>query len=401
MVTRALRTYRNYRVSRHITGIVAAALAGLVVSACAPSSGTGGTGGGSQPSATAAVDKDFSLDKLTAAAKKEGSVTIYDSSGDITEVAKAFTAKYGIKATGVKSKVGDTLQKMTREAQAGNVTIDATFYEDGPSLVSQLLPQKVVQTWVPADLADQIPSQNPLVVLQKADVWVYNTKLFPGGCPVKNVWDLVSPKWKGKVSMQDPLGKPNLIEYFTQLTRAGNDTLKTAYQDSTGHALSGSETNAGKEWVKELAKNKPILTAADEDVAAAVASPNQTQPRIGLMSVSKFRDIEDKGYPMATCATIKPWAGFQYPKYAAIATHSTHQNAAKLFVRFALTKEGILPEAADGGGISGNGSVGQLGDSPKGLTDWNSQLFVFNSKYLLDDAHDAQDMQDFWRLNHK
>jgi iron(III) transport system substrate-binding protein len=401
MTNRALRTHRNHRVSRHIVGIAATALAGLVVAACAPSSGSGAAPAtGSPSSAAVTVDKDFSLDKLIAAAKKEGSVTVYDSSGDVTEVAKAFTAKYGIKATGVKSKVGDTLQKMTREAQAGNVTIDATFYEDGPSLVSQLLPQKVVETWVPADLAADLPSQNPLVVLQKADVWVYNTKLFPGGCPVKNVWDLVSAKWRGKVSLQDPLGKPNLIQYFTQLTRAGDAQLKSAYQDETGKPYAGSESDAGKEWVKELAKNKPILTTADEDVAAAVASPNQTQPRIGLMSVSKFRDIEDKGYPMATCATMKPWAGFEYPKYAAIATHAKHPNAAKLFVRFALTKEGILPEAADGGGISGNSSVGQLGDSPKGLSDWNSQLFVYDSKYLLDDARDAQDMQDFWRLNH-
>lgn len=47
-------------------------------------------------------------------------------------MAKAFTAAYGIKATGVKSKVGDTLEKMTREAQANNITIDVTMYEDGP-----------------------------------------------------------------------------------------------------------------------------------------------------------------------------------------------------------------------------------------------------------------------------
>lgn len=400
MTSRALRTYRNHPALRRTSGVVAIALASVVVAACAPSTGSASKGAG-QTTATANVDSNFSLDSLIAAAKKEGSVTVYDSSGNVTEVAKAFTAKYGIKAAGVKSKVGDTLQKMTREAQADNVTIDATFYEDGPSLVSQLLPQKIVYTWVPADLSASIPSKNPLVILEKANVWVYNTKLFPKGCPVTNVWDLVDPKWKGKVSMQDPLGKPNLIEYFTQLTRGGNDALKTAYQARTGQELTTKQSSAALEWVKQLAKNKPILTSADEDVAAAVASPNQTQPRIGLMSVSKFRDVEDKGYPMAACAGITPWSGFQYPKYAAIATHTKHPNAAKLFVRFALTEPGIMPEASDGGGISGNSDVGQIGKSPEGLTDWNKQLFVYDSKYLLDDAQGAQDMQDFWRLNHK
>jgi len=400
MTSRALRTYRNLPSSQRMSGVVAIALAGVVVAACAPSTGSASKGA-AQPSATAKVDSDFSLDALVAAAKKEGSVTVYDSSGDITEVAKAFTAKYGIKATGVKSKVGDTLQKMTREAQANNVTIDATFYEDGPTLVSQLLPQKIVETWVPADLSAGIPSQNPLVVLQKANVWVYNTKLFPKGCPVTNIWDLASPEWKGKVSMQDPLGKPNLIEFFTQLSRGADDELKAAYKTRTGKDLTTKEPSAALEWVKEVAKNKPILTSADEDVAAAVASPNQTQPRVGLMSVSKFRDVEDKGYPMATCGGMTPWAGFQYPKYAAIATHTKHPNAAKLFVRFALTEAGIMPEASDGGGISGNSEVGQIGKSPDGLTDWDKQLFVYDSKYLLDDAQGAQDMQDFWRLNHK
>jgi iron(III) transport system substrate-binding protein len=408
--------------SSHISGVrrprgrrsrvaVAVALAGALgaLAACAPSTSTGsGTGGGSgsssgsgaEASATPVIDGDFDLDALIAAAKKEGSVTVYDSTGDITKAAAAFTAEYGVKATGVKSKVGATLEKMTRENQAGNVTIDATFYEDGPSLVGQLIPQKVVYTWIPGPIAKQLPvaSRNPLQVLSKGNLFVYNPKIFPDGCPVKNIWDLTEPAWKGKIAMQDPLGKPNIVEFLNQLKSSGETQLREAYKAKYGKELPDS-TSAGDEWVKGLAKNKPILTSSDDDAAAAVASPNQKQERIGLVSNAKFRDVEEKKFSMRVCTGMQPWAGYQYPKYAAIATKTEHPNAAKLFVYFMLTQKGIDTEM-ETGGIPGNPQLKPGAFMPDGLTDWNQQLFVFDPAKLQNDFTNLQTMQDFWRLNH-
>lgn len=389
---------------RRVAVTVALAGALCAAAACAPSSSTGsGDGGdaGSSAGATpsAAVDADFDLDALIAAAKEEGSVTVYDSTGDITKTAAAFTAKYGIKATGVKSKVGNTLEKMTREYQAGNVTIDATLYEDGPSLVGQLLPQKVVYTWVPGDLAKVIPaaSQNPLQVLSKGNMWIYNPKLFPDGCPVDNVWDLADPKWKGKIVLQDPLGKPNIVEFFSQLKSGGDAKLREAYKAEYGKDL--ADGSAAEAWIKGLAKNKPILTSSDGDSSAAVASPNQTKERIALVSNAKFRDVEDKGYNMRVCTGMQPWAGFQYPKYAAIATKTAHPNAAKLFIYFMLTQAGVDTQL-ETGGIPGNPQLKPGAFMPDGLADWNKQLFVFDPAKLATDFSDLQTMQDFWRLNH-
>lgn len=384
---------------------VAVTLAGALgaLAACAPSTTAGsdtGGGSGASASATPVIDGDFDLDQLVAAAKKEGSVTVYDSTGDITKTAAAFTAKYGIKATGVKSKVGATLEKMTRENQAGNVTIDATFYEDGPSLVGQLLPQKVVYTWIPGSLAQQIPaaSQNPLQVLSKGNMWVYNPKLFPDGCPVNNIWDLTGPDWKGKVALQDPLGKPNIVEFFNQMKASGDTQLREAYKAKYGKDLPAG-TSAGDEWVKGLAKNKPILTSSDDDAAAAVASPNQTQERIAMVSNAKFRDVGDKGFSMKVCTGMQPWAGYQYPKYAAVATKTSHPNAAKLFVYFMLTQAGVDTQM-ETGGIPGNPTLKPGSFMPAGLTDWNKQLFVFDPAKLGNDFTELQTMQDFWRLNH-
>jgi iron(III) transport system substrate-binding protein len=401
--TRTSRAGAGRRRSRHL--FVGAGLAALATVGCAPSTAPGGTAdGGTTEAAFAApvIDQDFDLAALTTAAKQEGSVTVYDSTGDIKKVAEAFEAKYGIKTTGVKSDVGDTLEKMTREAQAKNVTIDLTLYENGPTLVGQLLPQKTVYTWIPADLAGQIDeaNRNPLMVLSKANVWIYNPAVFPKGCPVDNLWDLTAPQWKGKVTLQDPLGKPNIIEWFNQMGSSYDDELRAAYQRENGQELSTSEPTAAREWVKRLAQNDPILTSADDDVSAAVASPNQTEQRIGLVSIAKFRDVAGKNYRMKVCDTLAPYVGYQYPKFGAIATGSKHPNAAKLFLRFVLTAEGITPEMGSGG-ISGSKAVPPSGNNPPGLTDWNQQLMKFDSAKLIDDFRNAQPMQDHWRINHR
>ncbi|GAA3468324.1 ABC transporter substrate-binding protein [Nonomuraea roseola] len=387
---------------RRTRKLIPVALMALAVAGCAPSTGAGVTPEtkAAEPLPGPSVDANFSLDTLVAAAKKEGSLVVYDSSGDIEEVAKAFTAKYGIAMEGVKSDTPQTAEKMTREHAADNVTIDAAMYEDGGVLVGQLIPQGVARTWVPADLKDQIPAENhsPLLALSKATIFAYNTRLSPGGCPVKNVWDLTEPEWAGKLVMQDPLGKPTVLSFFTQLDAHGNQALEQAYQAKYGKALEAGERSAAYEWIKRISGNRPVLTGSDEDISGAIGAPSATEKKIGFMSISKFRNNEDKGYAQSACEGMQPFVGFSYPKYVAIAAKSRHPNAAKLYVHFIMTEEGVRHEIGEGG-VSGNGTVKPL-VTPPGLADWKGQLFHTDPKGLLGDLQNRQTVSDFWRLNH-
>jgi iron(III) transport system substrate-binding protein len=219
---------------------------------------------------------------------------------------------------------------------------------------------------------------------------------------VNNLWDLTSPEWAGKVALQDPLAKPNIIEWFNQMSATYDGEMRAAYKAETGKDLQTAQTSsgqptAGQEWVKALAGNRPILTNSDDDVSAAVGAPNQTEQRIGLVSIAKFRDVANKGYKLAVCTTLKPYVGYQYPKFGAIATGTTHPNAAKLFMHFAMTEEGIATEMTNGG-VSGNTAVAQSANNPSGLTDWDAQLMSFPPDTLLADFRDAEGMQDLWRL---
>ena len=79
------------------------------------------------------------LQALIAAAKQEQPMTVYASTGKIVQQAKAFSEKYGLKASGVKADAPQIIEIMSREAQAKNVRTDVAIIEDAPAGTVQLL----------------------------------------------------------------------------------------------------------------------------------------------------------------------------------------------------------------------------------------------------------------------
>ncbi len=94
---------------------------------------------------------------------------------------------------------------------------------------------------------------------------------------MSNIWELTEPKWKGKVAMQDPLGKASYVDWFNQMAKHGDNEVRQAYKDHTGKDLDAKPGEATAAWVKALAANAPLLTDADAAAAEAVAAPGQKQ----------------------------------------------------------------------------------------------------------------------------
>ncbi|MDP9753483.1 UNVERIFIED_ORG: ABC-type glycerol-3-phosphate transport system substrate-binding protein [Rhizobium sp. SORGH_AS260] len=88
----------------------------------------------------ATAEEPFDLDAVLAAAKQEKPINIYDSTGKIVEMADKFSAKYGLKATGVKVSANSQLEMIIRESQSNNVQGDVVLITDAPSALAQLLP---------------------------------------------------------------------------------------------------------------------------------------------------------------------------------------------------------------------------------------------------------------------
>jgi iron(III) transport system substrate-binding protein len=368
-----------------IAGASAAAIAGLA-SAAAPN---------------LALAEDFDLNALIEAAKKEPPIHVYDSTGKIVGMAEEFTKKYGVQATGTKIKSSEILELVIREGQAGNVQGDVVLVTDLPATIAQVVPQNLVESWLPPDMQDKVPEvfQDPLVVATDSSVWTYNTEVFDS-CPVKNIWELTEPEWKGKVAIYDPLLKTSYIDWFNQLASHGDDKMAEAYKAHFGKELQAEEDSATAHWVAALAANSPLLVDADEAVAEAVGAPGQTEPKFGLMSTAKYRDNADLGYKLGICKEMTPWVGWAVPKVGLIATGTKSPNAAKLFIHYVMTPEGIAPQAADGK-LSTNADVKVPDDEPSGISSVMDKIFQFSSATALEDWDARQDWQDLWRVSYQ
>ena len=346
-------------------------------------------------------DTEFDLAEVREAAKDEGEINVYNNSSSVEDVAKNYAKKFDVEATGTKAETSEMVEKVTREVDADRVTVSVIQIEDGGALEGQLLSQGYVQSWVPSDLESKIESENadPLAYVWRALTIAYNPDVYPRGCPIDNMWELTDPKWKGHVAFQDPRLKTNLLNWFIELTESGAEPLAKAYENYAGEELDSDEDNAGWEFIARLAKNDPILTDSDSDAASATGAAGQKNPPLSILSSAKYNDAEEDGNSLAVCKGLQPWIGVSYPKYMAIVKGAPAPNAAKLWVHYVLTEDGIAPELEDGG-YSANTDVPPASENdPDGLTDFEDQLLRLDPSHNLAYWDGRQGMSDFWQVN--
>lgn len=342
----------------------------------------------------------FDLDALIEAAKKEPPITVYAVTGKIVDTAQAFTKKYGVQASGKKVNEATQVELMIRERQAGNVVGDVSVATDVAAAMGELLPEGIVTSWTPPDLEKDIPEKlrNPLVVVSDAHVWTYNTEKY-AKCPVTNIWQLTEPQWKGKLAMLDLFDKPLYADWFNQIEMHHDTDMAKAYEALYGKKLDTSSESATAAWVKAFAQNGPLLSDSTT-VADAAGAPGQADPFFVITSTAKYRDNEAKGLKLGLCTGVQPFSGFLYPGFGLIATQTKSPNAAKLFVRYLMTDEGIAPQAVDGK-ISGNSKIGLPSDEPSGVAGHINELMAFDASTAGDDLDKRESWQDFWRTNYK
>ncbi|MGR3793730.1 ABC transporter substrate-binding protein [Vannielia sp. SX4] len=347
-----------------------------------------------------ALAETFDLEALTEAARAEPPLTVYDSTGKIVSMAENFAAKYGLEAIGQKVSATAQLEMVIREYQADNVQGDVLMITDAPAALSQLLPEGFVVSWLPPDMADVIPTtyHDPLTVTTNANVFAYNTEVHDS-CPVDNIWALTDPEWSKRFAMIDPLSKSSYTDWFSQMESHHDDAVRKAYEAHYGKPLETEFDSATKAWVAAMAENAPLVTEGDDNTSAAVGAPGQTEPFFGLMSSAKFRDVADKGHAMAICDTLTPWVGWTYSKLALIAAGTDSPNAARLFVHYVLTEEGIAPQMVDGK-VPTNTTIAMPDDEPSGIVALWDNLLAYNSTTGIEDWDSRQDWQDFWRIHY-
>ena len=164
-----------------------------------------------KPGATAAdvalYEGSDRLQKIVAGAQKEGALNIYTSaqSTDLGAVVAAFEKKYGIKASVWRAGSENVLHRAVEESRGNRFTVDIVE-TNGPELES-LHREMILQLVKSPHHGDLIaPAIRPHGewVGTRLNVFVqaYNTKLVKKEDLPKTWEDLVNPKWKGKLGIE-------------------------------------------------------------------------------------------------------------------------------------------------------------------------------------------------------
>ncbi len=337
----------------------------------------------------------FDLDALIKAAQKEGELIAYFTSSRITNAGANFEKAYGIKVKGTKMADPEQTERVVRGADAKNVQVDVIGFEDGPLLETKLIPEGYVTSWLPPDMKGIIPDADtaPLVYQWQPRMFGYNTEAYGDKCPVTNVWQLTEPAWKGKVILRDPALTPANLSFFSTIVSQPK-ILEQAYKDLYGKDIVVKEANAGWEFLRKLFENDMLVMSADGDIGDAVGAAGQKQPPLGMYTLTKHRDVKDKNLKIATCRTMKPFMGYQLPTYAVLVNNAPHPNAAKLFIHYLLTPEGIAPWTKDDmGGFSPNPNAFVNPNNEGTWADWQKVLVRLDNKTAMSQR---QALSDFW-----
>lgn len=142
-------------------------------------------------------------------------------------------------------------------------------------------------------------------------------------------------------------------------------------------------------------QQRPVLAGGRRFKRIPGPSSGLTDPHMGFLSTAIFR--ASNKYNMGICGGMKPWAGQLTPRVAVIAKGTKSPNAAKLFVHFMMSGDGMEPQLIDGK-MATNINTKMPDNEASGISKYVDQLHVTNSSTTNQDFAKLQDWQDLWTI---
>ncbi len=340
----------------------------------------------------------FNEEALYQAAKQEGEVNIYSYSSRVFKFGKTFEEKYpGIKVKGFDMDSPEIVTKVLAEQAAKNYVADVIFLKDPSTVVNELFNKKLVFNYVPSDLEALIPAEyrEPLLVHHASvDALIYNNGKMSSP-PVKSLWELTKPEWKGRVIFPDPQKLSEFIEVLATIVQH-SDEMAAEYKKVFGKeiTLSAGVENAGYEWLYRLLNNDLIIQGSTNDVAKAVGLSEQANPPVGFTAYSRLRDKEkNPNLKFDVMLDVAPVMGVATEVIIGIVNQAKHPNAAKLLIRWMMGDEkggqGYAPYF-----VFGNFPVRKDQPPPEGSKSLSDlRLWKADANYVW---NNGQKVLDFW-----
>ena len=305
------------------------------------------------PAANAAAADAWRADweKSLQAAKKEGRLVLYGSA-DFENLFAEFHKKYPeIKVTGVYGRGADVAKRLMAERRADkyladlyvngmttgyNVFYKAKALDPIPPLL--VLPEVTdLSKWWQGKHHYVDPENQHLLNIngETRIVFAYNTKLV-NPAEIKSYWDMLNPKWKGKIVAYDPTlgGSGDAMRFFYHQKSLGPDFIKRVLTETD--LVISTDTRQMGDW---LAGGKFAMS-----IFAPISRMDLDVMQVQGLPVAWFdpEHLKEGAYITAGSGGV------------ALINKAPHQNAAKVALNWLLSREGqiayqrIFTEGNDG-----------------------------------------------------
>lgn len=277
-----------------------------------------------------------SWDELVAAAKQEGRLVVLGPAHQEVRQAlpAAFKARFGINLEYLGGPASAAAVKLRAERSAGVYTADATLagiqtmatilHREGmlePIKPWLILPEVLDGTkWKRGSLWFMDPEQQYVLRLfsTESEEFSINTQTVKPG-EIKSAKDLLNPKWRGKIATHDPTvpgtGSNQAARFYVQF---GEDFVKQLYVDQK--PMISRDERQLTDWL--LRGTYPIVFGVDD---------------------ARIEEMRREGLPVLAMTSLADLPGTVAVGNGLVGMfkNAPHPNAAKLFVNWLASKEGL------------------------------------------------------------
>lgn len=314
--------------------------------------------------------------QILAAAKKEGAVVVAGSPDPVmrNEIIPKFMSRFGIPIEFVAGRSSQIAARLRTERSAGIYSVDV--FLSGPDTTANILyGEKMIDPLKPLLILPEVidPSKwrrrkpwfidpEEKYVLRPfssvASLLFINTDSVKPA-EMRAAKDLLNPKWKGKMSTEDPT------------TTGSGANLATRFY-----------TQLGEEFVKKLyVEQKPVSTRERRQFTDWLA--RGTHPICLNCREDDVRPLQKEGFKLMEIFELSdvPGAVNGSPWLLTVANKAPHPNAARVFINWLLSKEGLEIYSRGYGSVTlrtdvdesflNHGNIPRAGVHYFDDTDWN------------------------------
>ncbi|HSE86924.1 MAG TPA: extracellular solute-binding protein [Candidatus Binatia bacterium] len=284
----------------------------------------------------AAQQKERDWNEILAAAKKEGKVVIVGSPDPVmrNSIIPKFTARFGIAVEFIAGRSSEIVARLQTERSAQIYSVDV-FLAGPDTTANELFGDKIIDPLKPLLVMPEVVDGSKW---KTGKVWFLDpqeqfvvrpfsgvaTLLFINSDHVKpdelrSVKDLLNPKWRGKISTEDPM-----------TTGAGSNMAARFY-----HQI-------GEEFVKNLyIEQKPVRSRDRRQMADWLA--RGTYPICFNCREDDVRPLVKEGFKLLEIFELAGLPGTinGSPWLLSVANKAPHPRAAQVFANWILSKEGL------------------------------------------------------------